>query len=38
MAARARSATVEVDSWHAVPGAHPIETADVIVQAVRGVA
>jgi hypothetical protein len=38
MAARARSTTVEVDSSYAIPGAHPIETADVIVQAVRGVA
>jgi pimeloyl-ACP methyl ester carboxylesterase len=35
MAARAGSTTVEIDSSHAVPVAHPTETADIIDTAAR---
>jgi pimeloyl-ACP methyl ester carboxylesterase len=38
MVTRAGSTIVEVNSSHAVPIAHPIETADVIVEAVLAVA
>lgn len=38
MAKRAGSTTIEIDSSHAVPVAHPVETADVILSALAYIA
>jgi hypothetical protein len=37
MAERAGSTVVEIDSSHAVPVAHPVETAELVVAAARTV-